>query len=207
MRPVTVEGVRILLREFTPADSSALLRVYGDPKATEFLSFEPRTLVQVEALIEGITLDAWRRPRKEYALAVVERRGACGSDGDVVGMARLALGDFRSGQIGFALRPDRWRRGLGTETVELLCGYGFGQLGLHRIWGARSPLNEASERLMLGLGMVPEGRIRDHVFVRGGWRDSIVHSVLEDEWAGQAAARRARRLEGGLGVPSQSGEC
>lgn len=31
--------------------------------------------------------------------------------------------------------------------------------------------------------MTEDGRIRDHVFVRGAWRDSITYSILEHEWA------------------------
>jgi RimJ/RimL family protein N-acetyltransferase len=56
------------------------------------------------------------------------------------------------------------------------------------VWGARSPTNEASARLMNRLGMREEGRIRDHVFVRGAWRDSVVHSILEDEWVAPRAS-------------------
>ena len=55
-------------------------------------------------------------------------------------MARLALGEHRRGQIGFALHPDQWGYGLGTETVRLLLDLGFHHLELHRIWGARFPL-------------------------------------------------------------------
>ncbi|MFF7455497.1 hypothetical protein [Kitasatospora sp. NPDC008115] len=30
--------------------------------------------------------------------------------------------------------------------------------------------------------MTEEGRIRDHVLVRGAWRDSTTCSILEHEW-------------------------
>jgi hypothetical protein len=33
----------------------------------------------------------------------------------------------------------------------------------------------------------PEGRIRDHVFTNHSWRDSLLYSVLEDEWDGSAS--------------------
>ncbi|WP_131736946.1 GNAT family N-acetyltransferase [Actinomadura roseirufa] len=87
-----------------------------------------------------------------------------------------------SAQLGFALRADQWGRGLGIETVRLLLRLGFEELGLHRLWGARSPDNTTSARLMAKLGMIEEGRIRDHLKVRGAWRDSVVHSILEAEW-------------------------
>lgn len=35
------------------------------------------------------------------------------------------------------------------------------------------------------LGMIEEGTIRGHIRVRGTWRDSVVHSILKDEWSAQ----------------------
>ena len=31
--------------------------------------------------------------------------------------------------------------------------------------------------------MTYEGRIRDHVFTNGAWRDSLLYSLLAGEWA------------------------
>lgn len=106
--------------------------------------------------------------------------------GEVIGFARLAVDTQHpgqsSGQLGFALRASHWGRGLGAATVRLLLRLGFDELGLYRLWGARSPENVVSARLMTALGMVEEGRIRGHIRVRGRWRDSVVHSILADEW-------------------------
>ncbi|GAA0367270.1 GNAT family N-acetyltransferase [Actinoallomurus spadix] len=185
MYPVTVKGDRVSLREFTPEDVDAVLAIYGDPVATRHLSFEPRTREQVQATITAVTNAARAEPRTEYSLAA-----ALPSTDEVIGFARLAIDTQHSGQnsaqIGFALRPDTWGQGLGTQTVELLLTLGFDHLGLHRIWGARSPNNTASDHLMRKLGMIVEGRIRHHLLIRGAWRDSIVHSILEDEWQATA---------------------
>jgi RimJ/RimL family protein N-acetyltransferase len=198
MHPVEVTGWRgrLRLREFRGTDVAARHRVYGDPVATRYLSFEPRSTAEVELIVERILADARAVSRCEYAMAVEltpAGRTACGASGTdpddaMVGMARLAVGDYRSGQIGFALRADRWHQGLGTEAVQALLELAFVRLRLHRVWGARSPSNEASARLMTRLGMLEEGRIRDHVFVRGAWRDSVVHSILEDEWMARCAS-------------------
>ncbi|WP_329604846.1 GNAT family N-acetyltransferase [Streptomyces radicis] len=69
-----------------------------------------------------------------------------------------------------------------AELVRALLTFGFDSLGPHRIWAARSPENEASRRVLDRAGLVEEGRIRHHVHVRGAWRDSIVHSIIADEW-------------------------
>lgn len=95
---------------------------------------------------------------------------------------RLEMQPHRAAQIGFAFLRSVWGRGIGTEATRLALAFGFDDLGLHRVWAARSPLNEASARLLAKLGMQDEGRIRDHIHKAGKWRDSITSSILEDEW-------------------------
>jgi [ribosomal protein S5]-alanine N-acetyltransferase len=166
-----------MLRELAESDVAPLHSVYGNEEATRHLSFEPRTTEQVEGIIAAAMKSATAQPRTEYALAIA------GKDGELMGSARLATGEHQSGQIGFALSPGHWGQGKGLEAVRLLQQLGFRELGLHRIWGARSPLNQASARTMHAAGMIEEGTIRGHLFTRGAWRDSVVHSILREEFA------------------------
>ncbi|MGW4412424.1 GNAT family N-acetyltransferase [Nonomuraea sp. NPDC004702] len=181
MYPVRLSTSRLILREFAPTDVDGLLAIYGDPLVTEHMSFEPRNREQVEGGIAGVVESAQNEPRVDYSLAAV-----LPGDGELVAYARLSI-DLghplqNSAQIGFALRSDRWRQGLGAEVVRLLLRLGFEELGIYRIWGARSPFNEASGRVMGKLGMVEEGVIRGHLKLASGWRDSVVHSILGPEW-------------------------
>ncbi|MFD8087035.1 GNAT family N-acetyltransferase [Kitasatospora sp. NPDC059722] len=177
MTPLHLAGPRLALREVEPGDTDDLLAIYGDPESTKHLSFEPRTRDQVEAITTRSIDSASAVPRIEYCLAVTHR-----DEHRLIGYARLATEPQQAATIGFALHPAEWGKGLGTETVHLLCALGFNVLGLHRIWAARAPLNEASARTLLRAGMTEDGRIRDHVFVHGAWRDSITYSILEHEW-------------------------
>ncbi|MEV8597315.1 GNAT family protein [Streptomyces sp. NPDC052012] len=179
MYPVKRSSSRLGLRELTAEDVDAVHAIYGSREATEHLSFEPRTHEQVAQIIDRSTASATVASRIEYALAVFER-----TTDAVIGFGRLALDPHqqRGATIGFALRPDAWGIGYGRETVSLLLALGFEDLGLHRIWGARSPLNEASAKTMAAVGMVEEGVIREHVLKAGRWRDSVVHAILEREW-------------------------
>ncbi|MFI6575025.1 GNAT family N-acetyltransferase [Nocardiopsis sp. NPDC050513] len=184
MRPVEFSSDRLTLRELRPTDVDDLLRVYGDPEAVRHLSFTPRTREQCAAIIEAAVADAEQEDRSVYMLAVAH-------EDRLVGSARLGVDERpHSAQIGFALRSDMWGQGLGDELVGLLFRLGFEDLGLKRIWGARSPENHASERVMLRAGMVEEGRIRRHLWTRDAWRDSIVHSILDDEWAPNSPTRK-----------------
>jgi [ribosomal protein S5]-alanine N-acetyltransferase len=59
--------------------------------------------------------------------------------------------------------------------------FGFAELGLHRISAAIGPDNKGSVSVVEHLGMKLEGRIRDHVFTNGTWRDSLLYSILVEE--------------------------
>ncbi|MEJ3745252.1 GNAT family protein [Actinomycetes bacterium KLBMP 9797] len=64
-----------------------------------------------------------------------------------------------------------------------MVNFAFGELGLHRVSAAIGPENAASISVAQRLGMRYEGRIRDHVYTNGAWRDSLLYSILEHEWA------------------------
>ncbi|MFB7272993.1 GNAT family N-acetyltransferase [Streptomyces sp. NPDC056244] len=179
MYPVSRRSERLEVRELRVDDTDDVFAIYGDERATEHLSFDPRTRDEVARIVARSMASATADPREEYALGVVEQ-GA----GRLVGFGRLALDPHqtRGATMGFALCPDAWGSGYGTETVRLLLAVGFADLGLHRVWGARSPVNEASARTMRAAGMVEEGRIREHITKGGQWRDSIVHAILDREW-------------------------
>jgi [ribosomal protein S5]-alanine N-acetyltransferase len=61
-------------------------------------------------------------------------------------------------------------------------GFGFERLGMHRIWATHHPENVASRRVLDKLGFREEGRRRDDRMIGGQWSDSVVCSLLEDEW-------------------------
>lgn len=184
MYPVTRRGPRLSLRELTVDDVNAVHAIYGSAEVTEHLSFTPRSRQEVGGIVARSIASATASPREEYALAVVENDG-----GEPIGFARLATDPHQqcAATMGFALRADAWGVGYGRETVGLLLDLAFTDLDLHRIWAARSPLNAASEKTLLAVGMTEEGRIRGHVHVGGAWRDSIVYGILREEWPGDGA--------------------
>lgn len=175
--PVELVGKLVSLRELSGTDAASLHAVYGSPDVCEYMSFTPRTVEQCEAIIAGARKDALADPRQVFMLGICE-----GRDGELIGAARLSLGEWESAQFGMALRPDKWGHGRGTEALRHLFQLGFRHLGVHRIWGARSPRNHASGRLMAAAGMTEDGMIRSHVLRHGVWEDSATASILADEF-------------------------
>jgi ribosomal-protein-alanine N-acetyltransferase len=175
--PVTIPGPLLTLRDFHDGDLDGILALVGDDRVTHNLSFdtkdEPAALAYLDAAVER----AQTNPRPDYFLAVIEN-----SSGVLVGFVRLGLTGIRAADLGYGLRHACWGRGYGTEAARMMIAFGFQQLKLHRIAAQIGPDNVASQRLAERLGMQPEGRIRDHVFTNGAWRDSLTYSLLENEW-------------------------
>ncbi|MBT2401991.1 GNAT family N-acetyltransferase, partial [Streptomyces sp. ISL-100] len=104
------------------------------------------------------------------------------SSDHVVGFCRIGLSGVRAGKLGYATAASAWGKGYAADAARTMISFGFRELGLHRISAAIGPDNLPSIKLVEKLGFTREGVLRDHVFTNGAWRDSILFSVLEQEW-------------------------
>jgi RimJ/RimL family protein N-acetyltransferase len=87
--------------------------------------------------------------------------------------ARLAIGIF-----------DRrfWSHGYGAEAINLILGYGFSTMRLHRIDLRVLAYNNRAIRAYEKCGFVREGVERESALVDGVWHDDIIMSVLAHEY-------------------------
>jgi len=177
MYPICLTGTRVKLREFCSDDLDRAMGLVGDDRVTTSLSFDSRSRDEATEMLKGILIRAQHEPRTEYYVAVTT------ADAGLVGFARLGLNGVQAAKLGYAIAADHWGRGYATDASRTLLNFGFRALGLHRVSAAMGPSNAASIRIVERLGMKYEGRIRDHVFTNGEWRDSLLYSVLTHEWA------------------------
>jgi ribosomal-protein-alanine N-acetyltransferase len=176
VHPVKLVGPRLTLREFRQEDVADVLALVGDDRVTRWLSFDSRTREQAESMIQGVIERAQQQPRTEYYLGVVR------DDDRVIGFARLGLSGVQAAKLGYAVVADLWGHGYATEAARIAIDFGFRDLQLHRISAAIGPDNAPSVAVAHRLGMQYEGRLRDHVFTNGAWRDSELYSILTHEW-------------------------
>jgi ribosomal-protein-alanine N-acetyltransferase len=178
--PVLLSGPRIDMREVGPDDAVAALAWASDPA---FFRFSPHEVVTSEAdeaaFLRAVQAQAMARPRRAYHLGIVWR-----DRGELIGMARIGISvpEAAGADIGYGVRRDCWNQGVATEAARLLVDFGFRSLGLHRIFAYHHPDNVASGRVLAKLGMHHEGRLRENMRSHGGWRDSMVWAILEQEW-------------------------
>jgi RimJ/RimL family protein N-acetyltransferase len=106
-------------------------------------------------------------------------------DGDEVAGEGLLWGidlHSRVAHVGVSLRPAMRGRGLGGDTVRVLCRYGFVVRGFHRLQVDTLADNHAMIRAAQRIGFVPEGTMRRSAWVLGEFLDEVVLGLLAEEW-------------------------
>ena len=88
----------------------------------------------------------------------------------------------RVAHAGLSLRPSFRGRGLGTDTVRLLCRYGFEVRGLHRMQVETLADNAAMIRAATQAGFTREGTLRQAAWVLGEFADEVILGQLAPEW-------------------------
>jgi [ribosomal protein S5]-alanine N-acetyltransferase len=183
--PVELRGTRLTLRDLARDDWPGIHAYSSLIEVCRFQPWGPNTPEETRAFVDAAVASADEKPRWRFALAVWVPGVA-----QVAGLCELNIRDdaFHTGEIGYALHPDHWGRGLASEAAGLLLRFGFEELGLHRIHATCDPRNLASARVLEKIGMRYEGRMREVMLIRDGWRDSSLYAILDREW-------RARQVD------------
>lgn len=79
-------------------------------------------------------------------------------------------------------------QGVGTRAGQLILDYGFGVLGLNKIYLRLMASNVAAQKSYLKVGFHMEGHFRYDVFCDGKFEDVIFMSILAMEWNNTRAA-------------------
>lgn len=106
-------------------------------------------------------------------------------DGEAAGAIGLELrADVYSGtaEIGYWLGRAFWGRGIGTEAVKAVTGYGFTELGLRRIYAEVFGWNAASARVLEKVGYLLEGRAVGAIVKAGDITDGLRYAMLGTQW-------------------------
>jgi [ribosomal protein S5]-alanine N-acetyltransferase len=172
---VRLLGERTLLREFMQDDWAAVHSYSCRPEVYRFQPWGPITPEEAREYVRRTIFQARQQPRLNYTLMI-----ALAKTQEVVGSCGLIIHSekFRNAEIAFFFHPDHWGHGYGTEVARLLLDFGFNTLHLHRITGTCDPRNPASARILEKIGMSYEGRLRENIQLRDGWRDSLLYSKI-----------------------------
>lgn len=75
-----------------------------------------------------------------------------------------------------------WRRGIATEAIGLVCGFGFNSLNLNRIEAGAYAAAEASWRALERNGFMREAVFRQQALCDGSYMDVYRYGLLRSEY-------------------------
>ena len=160
-----IETDRLVLRRFTDADRDTVARWNTDPDFTRHL-----TGLQTRAQSDE-QFARWARHWEErgFGLLAVEWK----ETGELIGRVGPQFHPCwpHDPEVGWALDPAWWGRGIATEAGTAAVAWGFGELGYTRLVSITSEPNIASRNVMAKLGFELHERIPSE------WGELWVHKL------------------------------
>jgi RimJ/RimL family protein N-acetyltransferase len=147
---------------------------------SEFLFDEPMNHEECAEAVRSRTTQIAFTGEGDKILLAVERN----DDGRLIGEVSLiwrSVADQQA-EIGYILHPDAHRQGYATEAADALLAFGFGPVGLHRIYARCDARNAGSAGVMKRLGMREEAHFREHAHFKGRWDEELICAILDRDW-------------------------
>ena len=168
----TLETDRLILRMLTMGDFDTVHSWASNPGNTRYMSWGPNTEEQTREFLSSA------KPGRDFAVILKDEGKVIGS----CGIYPDSAGD--TGEIGWILLMDFWKRGYGTEFGGELIRYGFEDLKLRRIFAPCAAVNYGSYRVMERNGMRREALHVKNFWARVDkeWIDSAVYAILAEEY-------------------------
>ncbi len=176
----TLTTDRLILRAFQLTDAAAMLRLRTDVSVMEFMDTSPlKDLDAATRFIQQIHDDFQSKSGINWAISLAGETDMIG----YVNYWRMIPAHFRA-ELGYALLPAFWGKGLMTEAVEAVIAYGFERLNLHSIEANINPDNLPSQRLLERLHFRKEAHFRENYFFDGKFTDSLIYCRLVSDGDG-----------------------
>jgi RimJ/RimL family protein N-acetyltransferase len=176
---------QIVLRELRTSDAPSLFAMLTTEEVSRFISPPPTTVEGFERFI------AWAlgmRSHGRYACFAVTLRGIDSAIG-IFQLRELEPG-FGTAEWGFAIGSPYWGTGVFLEAAQLVVGFAFETVGVHRLEARASVKNGRGNGALRKIGAVQEGVLRRSFLRHGHYQDQVLWSILDEDWFGTIAERR-----------------
>jgi RimJ/RimL family protein N-acetyltransferase len=174
-----IRGQDVWLRPSERSDIDLFLRWFGDAETTSYLA---------------LRAPMGRPSEEQWFQRMVERQGkdmyhfviCLLADDRPIGTIGLEEIDHANGSAAVGImigEQSLWGHGLGTDAMNALVDFAFGELRLERVWLHVYDYNERGRRSYEKAGFRAEGRLRHAIYHRGRHHDVDVMAILRDEWS------------------------
>lgn len=174
----TLRTERLLLRPFLASDADEIVRLAGarEIAATTVRIPHPYSKADAEAFIASCARRAEEDLAAVFAIDLRDQFQLLGAVG-----LELEL-PHRRAELGYWIGVPYWGNGYATEAARAVVRYGFDGLNLNRIHAAHFSHNPASAQVLRKIGMLPEGRLRNHVLKWEQFHDLELYGMLRADF-------------------------
>jgi len=183
--PARLSGEAVWLRPVELEDCTATYVGWlADPQVNRYLEtrWSTHDLDTVRQFVSAMRNDA-----DNVLFAICEAEG-----GTHVGNIKLGPVNWihRYADISYFI-GDRsfWSRGLATDAIRTVTGFGFEVLKLHRLQAGVYRSNGASARALERVGYALEGTLRQKLRADSAWEDHLIYGITADQWTKKRGAR------------------
>lgn len=191
LTPVTLQGTTVTLRPLHANDREALLAAANDGELWKLWFTSVPSIDSIDAYLNKAFAD--RDAGVALPFAVIDN-----ATGDVVGSTRFCNADVvnQRVEIGYTWYAKRCQRtAINTESKLLLLTHAFENRAAIAVELRTNWHNHASRQAIARLGAKQDGVLRNHQKMpNGGYRDTVVFSILNHEWPSVKQALASRLL-------------
>jgi [ribosomal protein S5]-alanine N-acetyltransferase len=168
---------RLTLRLHAPSDIPALVPLIGarEVAATTLRIPHPYTDSDAQDFIAGTQEELLSGSGLRLGIILRESDTLCG------GVGLRAEPDHRRAELGYWIGVPYWGKGYATEAAAAMVKYGFGTLGMHRIFASHFVNNSASAGVLRKIGMRHEGSQRGHILKWGEFLDIEMYGMVASD--------------------------
>lgn len=178
-RSPKIETERLLLRHMKLSDARDMYDYARRPEVTRYLLWAPHdSLEYTRAYLKQVERCYRQGTFHDFGVILKENNRLIGT----CGFARIDEPNSTA-EAGYVLNPDYWGKGLATEALRAVIALGFEKRGFNRIESRYMVDNLASRRVMEKSGMTFEGIHRQSIFVRDGYEDIGICSILKQDYS------------------------
>jgi diamine N-acetyltransferase len=180
-----IRGERVYLRSSERGDVPLFVRWLNDAETASYLSMRAPMSVAMEEQWFNRMLEHQGKDEYHFVICLID-------DDAPIGTAGLFQVDSTNGNAGIGISIGEkalWGKGYGTDAMNAIVDFGFGQLRLERMWLEVYDFNVRARRSYEKCGFVLEGTERHAIYKQGRYIDVQLMSILRDEWVAQDRKR------------------
>jgi [ribosomal protein S5]-alanine N-acetyltransferase len=173
-----IKTSRLLLRQFEDSDLENVFKGLSHPDIIRYYGVHYHSM---EATKEQMK---WFASLRENGTGIWW--AVCSADNKTfygAGGLNSVNKEHRKAEVGFWLLPDYLRKGIMTEAMPLILGYGFSRLGLHRIEGLVETENINCIKAITKLGFQHEGTMRECEIKNGRYISLDIYAKFNNDGA------------------------